>query len=1043
MSGKYALIVANTEYLDPSLSKLTAPGKDAKDFAAILRDKEICAFDEVLPLINEPEHVIRGAIDDLFNQKRSDDLLVLYFSGHGIRDEVGSLYLAVHNTIHTRLRSTAIKSDYIRDVMDQSISDRQVLILDCCNSGAFAHGTKAATGSSVGTRSAFEGTGYGRVVLTASDATQLAWEGNQIIGETENSLFTHFLIQGLKGEADRDQDGKITVDDLYVYAYDQIISRTKKQTPRKWSYKQQGEIPLRQPTKAQIEKLRHLELEETKKRKQEELERERILREEQEIISKLTQELQITKETAEAAIREASITAAEERTKRKKAEREIELQRNNQDVQSISLDKNLEDATIISSQIRKHPYQARLLGFVSVIIVVLGFVIFLNSGVIQSIRSAWSPTESPIFTPQSLTFAPPATAQGQVNTPIALSSAMIGPENATTVVQLARWGKGVINEAIFSPDGKTIALASSIGIYLLDASNLQQRLFIETQYSIQSVAFTPDVQTIIAMSNYGELVSFRTEDGTFLQGSKVDFPFYALVKSSPTANLAAISGPSQTKIYLADLATGNILKILEPNDLTVPYLATVRDMSFSSDGSLLVTCSNQGAYLWNPNGTLIRKIAASQNYTGDYLFPSIIFSPDDTKVAFRFNPPNSYSSMISIYNTLDGNLIRTFVESNDRIGDFVFSPDGQELYYGKSDGSIIVRHMGDGRLLETLTVHTRPISHFAFAPDGKSFVSISEDGIIKLWNKSSFTVINSANGFAGSNSDIDISVSFDNKFVLSNQKGNVNIWEIATGMVAQNTSAIDPWIDFARFLSTRQTIAMTISSNILELWDYQSNNLTKVEETNAQAWSNDVVAISSDDQFVAISDNADGFPIYLYKIDDSSDFTNSYPSILRGHTDNITDVAFSTDSTLLVSGSEDETIRLWDVSTSGFIKEFTNHTDWISSVALSPAGTLLASSAEDGTLIIQRIDDGTIRYNQQFAGRTSPYRLTFSPDGQILAFSTYDGNIQLLSVSTGKIIQTLSGHTLVAQRLMFTSDGKLLITSATDGTIRIWGVKPK
>ena len=76
---------------------------------------------------------------------------------------------------------------------------------------ANAHGAKAAQGLSVGTGEAFEGVGIGRVILTATDATQYAWEGDQIIGDAQNSLFTHFLIDGLNtGAADRDNDGVVT-----------------------------------------------------------------------------------------------------------------------------------------------------------------------------------------------------------------------------------------------------------------------------------------------------------------------------------------------------------------------------------------------------------------------------------------------------------------------------------------------------------------------------------------------------------------------------------------------------------------------------------------------------------------------------------------------------------------------------------------------------------------------------------------------------------------------------------------------------------------
>ena len=184
MSGKYALIIGNTEYNDPGLAQLIAPGNDTEDFARVLKDQDICSFDAVEILMNEPEHIVRRAIDEFFDQKRPDDLLVLYFSGHGVRDELGALYLAVKNTNRARLRATAIKSDFIREVMDQSCSKRQVLILDCCNSGAFTQGTKAenAIGASIGTAPAFEA-GFGRVVLTASDATQFAWEGDRVIGK--------------------------------------------------------------------------------------------------------------------------------------------------------------------------------------------------------------------------------------------------------------------------------------------------------------------------------------------------------------------------------------------------------------------------------------------------------------------------------------------------------------------------------------------------------------------------------------------------------------------------------------------------------------------------------------------------------------------------------------------------------------------------------------------------------------------------------------------------------------------------------------------
>ncbi|MBI5031049.1 MAG: caspase family protein [Chloroflexi bacterium] len=256
MAGKYALIIGNSEYHDPNLTRLKAPSADVDALSALLRDVQIGGFDQVITLANELSATIRRAIAHFFSQRMSDDLLVLYFSGHGVLDDRGELFLAAKDTERDLVSGTAIPAVYITSEMDRSRSRRQILILDCCHSGAFARGSKGVVGASVGTSTSFEGTGYGRVVLTATDATQYAWEGDQVIGKAENSLFTHYLIEGLRtGEADSDADGQISLDNLYDYVYGQVVKMTPKQTPGKWSYKQQGDIIIARNPKPKLKKV--------------------------------------------------------------------------------------------------------------------------------------------------------------------------------------------------------------------------------------------------------------------------------------------------------------------------------------------------------------------------------------------------------------------------------------------------------------------------------------------------------------------------------------------------------------------------------------------------------------------------------------------------------------------------------------------------------------------------------------------------------------------------------------------------------------------
>lgn len=186
-------------------------------------------------LINGSTEAIRREIARLFTKKRRDDLLLLYFSGHGVLDVKGRLYLAIKDTNLDLLSGTAIEAAFITKEMNDSNSRRQLLILDCCNSGAFERGMKGTPGASVHTCDVFEAIGVGRFVMTATDSTQYAWEGDLVTGEAKNSVFTHYLIKGLEGEA-ANEEGLITFDSLYDYVHEHVVMETPKQTPCKWTY---------------------------------------------------------------------------------------------------------------------------------------------------------------------------------------------------------------------------------------------------------------------------------------------------------------------------------------------------------------------------------------------------------------------------------------------------------------------------------------------------------------------------------------------------------------------------------------------------------------------------------------------------------------------------------------------------------------------------------------------------------------------------------------------------------------------------------------
>jgi hypothetical protein len=242
---KYALIIANSVYEDALLRQLIAPPQDAEGLAQVLADPSICGF-EVRTLLDEPSYRVCEEIEDFFEQRERDDLTLLYFSGHGITDDDGLLYYAARNTKRNRLRATAVAAPWVNEMITRCRSRRQVLLLDCCHSGAFAR-TKSAATVNVGQQLAASAReeGRGRFVITASDAFQYSFEGDSVEGEGVYSVFTQALVQGLRsGEADLDSDGLITLDELYRFVHRRVREQTPQQSPRKWESDAEGTMVI-------------------------------------------------------------------------------------------------------------------------------------------------------------------------------------------------------------------------------------------------------------------------------------------------------------------------------------------------------------------------------------------------------------------------------------------------------------------------------------------------------------------------------------------------------------------------------------------------------------------------------------------------------------------------------------------------------------------------------------------------------------------------------------------------------------------------------
>jgi len=288
---------------------------------------------------------------------------------------------------------------------------------------------------------------------------------------------------------------------------------------------------------------------------------------------------------------------------------------------------------------------------------------------------------------------------------------------------VARLGTGKITgNVVFSPDGRYLAVGTSLGIELRDVKTLELVWFFQGHTSsVRSVVFSPDGK-ILASGSRDEMIKlWDVLIGRELYTLKDYISWINSVVFSPHGQLLALGSRDDTiKIWEVSMWWGRKVRTLKG------HTSWVESVAFSPNGKLLASGSaDHTVKLWDVSTG--EKLYTLKGHT-DTVW-SVAFSPDGGLLA-----SGSEDQTIRLWNVLTGGEVHVLKGHTNDVNSVAFSPDGRILVSGSDDSTIKLWEVSSGRELRTLKGHTSQVWSVAFSPDGKLLASGSSDGTVLIWD---------------------------------------------------------------------------------------------------------------------------------------------------------------------------------------------------------------------------------------------------------------------------------------------------------------------